>query len=299
MAFDIDRFMHLSKAVEIGDLDWDYIARVGITDYEARCLRYLSDIESHAVLYEQDLLAGHSSTDYEIVAFLACWAYEEMHHGRALDKFLSACGRPLPESHYSKVTQAASIKEDIEAWFGHTFAKMTPHFAATHMAWGALNEMTSSLAYTRIAECTQNKELAKLVTRMAKDERRHLAFYYHQAEQRLARSKIAQKIARTAFEWFWDPVGVGVGDDDSLGFFVTLLFDDEKGMAEFKRIDQNMGRLPGLEGFNLVHPRFAAAGEAFKRKHPAAAQEIAAHRSQGLRAQETPETDMARMDLAS
>ena len=93
MAFDIERFVALSKAVETSDLDWEYIARVGVTDDEARMLRYMADVESHTMLYLRDLLAGHTSRDYEVVAFLSCWVYEETHHGYALDRFLSACGR--------------------------------------------------------------------------------------------------------------------------------------------------------------------------------------------------------------
>lgn len=277
MGFDINRFMDTSRAVDTSDIDWEYVREVGVTDWEARCLRYLSDIESHAILYQRDLLAGHTKTDYELVGFLSCWVYEEMHHGRALDKFLTACGRAPDRDHYASVTVKASLKEDLEAWLSHSFAKATPHFAATHMAWGALNEMTSSLAYTQIARCTGNKELAKLTMRMAKDERRHQAFYYHQAEQRLGRSIVAQKIAKFAFERFWDPVGIGVGDDDSFGLFVVLLFDTERGMGEFKRIDENMSKLPGLSGFNVVHARISAAGSAFKRKHPHLARQIAEH----------------------
>src|SRR6185295_3701509 len=107
MAYDINRLMQLSTAVDITDLDWAYISRVGITDQEARCLRYLSDIESHAILYQGDLLAGHTKLDYELVAFLSCWAYEEMHHGWALDKFLTACGRGPAANHYATVTRKA------------------------------------------------------------------------------------------------------------------------------------------------------------------------------------------------
>ena len=231
MAYDVNRLMQLSTSVDISDLDWEYISRVGITDHEARCLRYLSDIESHAILYQEDLLAGHTKLDYELVAFLSCWAYEEMHHGWALDKFLAACGRGPGPDHYSRVTRKASLKERVEAWLAHGFATLTSDFAATHMAWGALNEMTSSLAYTQIARFTRNEELRKLVTRMAKDERRHQAFYYHQAERRLERSGMARRIARFALRRFWDPVGTGVGDNDSFGFFVAFLFDNEVGWA--------------------------------------------------------------------
>jgi len=273
MAYDINRLMQLSTAVDITDLDWAYISRVGITDHEARCLRYLSDIESHAILYQGDLLAGHTKLDYELVAFLSCWAYEEMHHGWALDKFLTACGRGPAEDHYSTVTRRSSLKERVEAWLAHSFATVTPAFAATHMAWGALNEMTSSLAYTQIARTTRNRELQKLVTRMAKDERRHQAFYYHQAERRLAASSAARAICRFALQRFWDPVGMGVGDNDSFGFFVAYLFDSEEGLNEFKRIDENMSKLPGLEGFHLVQQRIPAAGVAFKEAYP---REIAA-----------------------
>ncbi len=276
MPYDINRLMQLSTAVDISDLDWEYISRVGITDHEARCLRYLSDIESHAILYQEDLLAGHTKLDYELVAFLSCWAYEEMHHGWALDKFLTACGRGPAENHYATVTRKASLKERVEAWLSHAFATFTPAFAATHMAWGALNEMTSSLAYTQIARTTRNKELQKLATRMAKDERRHQAFYSYQAERRLACSSAARHICRFALRRFWDPVGMGVGDNDSFGFFVAYLFDSEEGLNEFKRIDENMSKLPGLEGFNLVQQRIPAAGVAFKRAYPEAAREIAA-----------------------
>ena len=276
MAYDLNRLMQLSTAVDISDLDWEYISRAGITDGEARCLRYLSDIESHAILYQGDLLAGHTKLDYELVAFLSCWAYEEMHHGWALDKFLTACGHAPAENHYATVTRKASLKERLEAWLAHGFATFTTDFAATHMAWGALNEMTSSLAYTQIARTTRNKELQKLVTRMAKDERRHQAFYYHQAERRLARSSAARTICRFALNRFWDPVGMGVGDNDSFGFFVAYLFDGEEGLNEFQRIDENMSKLPGLEGFHLVQQRIPAAGAAFKRAHPQAAREPAA-----------------------
>src|SRR6185295_4608519 len=183
----------------------------------------------------------------------------------------TACGRGPAANHYATVTRKASLKERVEAWLSHAVATCTPAFAATHMAWGALNEMTSSLAYTQIARTTRNRELQKLVTRMAKDERRHQAFYYHQAERRLAASGAARAICRFALKRFWDPVGMGVGDNDSFGFFVAYLFDSEEGLNEFKRIDENMSKLPGLEGFDLVQQRIPAAGAAYKRAHPEAA----------------------------
>lgn len=276
MAFDIERFVALSKAVETSDLDWEYIARVGVTDDEARILRFMADVESHTMLYLRDLLAGHTSRDYEVVAFLSCWVYEETHHGYALDRFLSACGRAPDKSRFTKVTQGASFQEDIEAWLSHAFARATPHFAATHMTWGAINEMTAALAYTALARYTRNKELAKLLGRLAKDERRHQSFYYHQAEKRLAASPVAQRIARFALKRFWGPVGVGVGDSDTFGMIAAMLFDNQWGRDEFESIDRTVAKLPGLADFKLVSQRIPATGVAFAQQHPEKARALAA-----------------------
>ena len=101
MAFAIDRFLELSKAVNTADLDWSYIREVGVTDDEARSLRYMSDVESHTIIFLRDLLAGHTARDREITAFLSCWVYEETQHGYALDKFLNACGRPRDRNRFA------------------------------------------------------------------------------------------------------------------------------------------------------------------------------------------------------
>ena len=107
MAFDIDRFVSLSKAVETSDLDWDYIAEKGVTDAEARILRYMADVESHTILYLRDLLAGHTSRDPEVTAFMSCWVYEETLHGRAIDQVLAAAGRPEGRDRYTRIADKA------------------------------------------------------------------------------------------------------------------------------------------------------------------------------------------------
>ena len=276
MAFDIERFVDLSRAVDTSDLDWDYIAKVGITDDEARIMRYMADVESHTILYLRDLLAGHMARDQEVVTFLACWVYEETNHGRAIDRFLSACGRAPDQNRYTQITKAASFQEDIEAVLSHALAYATKHFAAAHMSWGAINEMTAALAYTQLARFTENKELSKMLLRLAKDERRHQSFYYHQAQKRLAASTFAQKLAKLALQKFWGPVGDGVGESDTFGFIAALLFDNPEGMEEFRIIDRTMAKLPGLSWFDLVAKRIPAKGEEFKAKYPQEARRLRA-----------------------
>src|SRR3954468_2316000 len=111
--FDVERFVSLSKAVDLSDIDWDECARVGITDEEHRVLRYMSDTETHTIIYLRDLLAGHTAADPEVISFLSCWVYEETHHGRALDKIMEAAGRGPAADRYTQVTQKATFREDL------------------------------------------------------------------------------------------------------------------------------------------------------------------------------------------
>jgi tRNA isopentenyl-2-thiomethyl-A-37 hydroxylase MiaE len=279
MAFDIERFLELSKAVDTSDLDWDYIRRVGVTDEEARALRYMADVESHTIIYLRDLLSGHTARDPEITSFLSCWVYEELNHGRAINKFLSACGLPPPKDRYTQIVDNMGPMEHVEAFLTTNVPKLTPHFAATHMTWGAVNEMMAASAYTQLAYYTQNKELSKLLLRLAKDERRHQSFYYHQAERRLQHA-MARRIATFAMRVFWAPVGMGVGDDMGLEFIAGLLFDDERGSHELRLMDRRMSELPGFEWFDRVERSVLKAIADFRRKEPARAEQIRARKTE-------------------
>lgn len=293
MGFAIDRFLELSKAVNTADLDWAYIREVGVTDDEARSLRYMSDVESHTIIFLRDLLSGHTARDREITAFLSCWVYEETHHGYALNKFLDGCGRPRDPHRFEQVIKSAGFKEWFEAFCTINLAKLTSHFAATHMVWGAIQEMLAAAAYTQLAYYTRNRELSKLLLRMAKDERRHQAFYYDQAEKRLCHP-IAIGLATFALKVVWSPVGLGVGEQRGLEFIASLLFDDERGQEELRLVDRKIGRLPGFAGWDGALTSVNAAIADFRQKEPARAQQI---RSQKQRS-ESSRTAAERADWA-
>lgn len=278
MSFSIDRFVSLSKAVDTSDIDWEYVARVGISDDEARVLRYMADTESHTIIYLRDVLAGHTARDPEIAAFMSCWVYEEFNHGRAIDRFLAACGRPPTDGHYTKVAESASWVEGLEAFFTLSLPHLTPHFAAVHMAWGAIDEMMAAMAYVQLAQYTRNKELSKLLLRMAKDERRHQSFYYHQAERRM-QHRLGQVIARFGLERLWSPVGIGVGgDSDDLAFIAWMLLDSQRGRDELRHNDRMMGRLPGMSGCSLTFRRVDALMRSFQARFPEEVERLRAQR---------------------
>jgi rubrerythrin len=263
-AFDLERFVKLSRAVDLSDIDWDEAARIGITDDEHKIVRYMADTEAHTIVYMRDLLAGHTARDPEVTAFMACWVYEETHHGLALDRFLRAVGRPA-----SVPSTGSILREEIEAFLSTNLARASRHFAAAHMAWGALNEATAAAAYNGVARTTANPQLAKLVARLGRDERRHYSFYYSQAEKRLAHPT-ARLLCRAALRWFWGPVGIGVGGSrEVIELIFARFFARGDGREEISHIESKIRELPGLHGFDRLTRWRDRCVEAFARRDPA------------------------------
>ncbi len=274
--FDIDRFVSLSKAVDLSDIDWAEARRVGVTDEEERILRYMQDTESHTIHYLHDLLSGHTASDPEVTTFLACWVYEEMHHGRALDRFLVEVGRPSARDRYAEVHARPSARELATKWVGRAAANATPHFAAVHMCWGAVNEFLAAMAYTQLAYKTENRPLQTLVLKLAKDERRHFAFYHHQADKRLRRGgRLTQMVCARLLE-FWEPVGIGVADPGVVDLFQSLLFSDRRGRREIDRMHEAVRQLPGMERWSVG---YRWAKEALARFEVSSPEAYARHRA--------------------
>jgi len=290
MAFDVERFVSLSKAIDLSDIDWAEVRRVGITDEEDQVLRYMQDTESHTILYLRDLLTGFTASDPEVTTFLACWVYEETFHGRALDRFLVESGRPSARERYDAVHVRPSLRERLTGWGGRLAAKTTPHFAAVHMCWGAANEFLAAMAYTQLARRTANQPLRKLLHRLAKDERRHFAFYHDQADKRLRRGGfVAQKLCSTILKT-WEPVGSGVGDPNLIPMIGSFLFTDRRGRREVELLQQAVTQLPGMESWDLAFRWAELARARYEAADPAA---YARHRAADARRDADTETENA------
>ncbi|MCA9717830.1 MAG: ferritin-like domain-containing protein [Myxococcales bacterium] len=272
--------MSLSAAVETDDLDWARLGRDGLSDDDARALRYMAATENHVVLYLRTVLTRFLTRDYAASAFLACWAYEEMQHGRALDRALTTCGRPPARARFEDGSHGAGPRGQLIATVARGVAELTPAFAATHMTWGAAQEMMAAAAYTQLAYRTRNHELSRLLLRLARDERRHQRFYYEQAARRLARSALARRLCRLGMMRLWAPVGRDVGGDAAeLEFLSTLLHDNVWGRRELARIDRQIARLPGLAGFDRASRSVAHNIARYHKRQPAHAQAIRAYNS--------------------
>jgi hypothetical protein len=59
----------------------------------------------------------------------------------------------------------------------------------------------------------------------------------------------------------WVPVGQGVKTQEQVDALALYLFDDEQGEEDLLRLDEKIGRLPGLSGIKLMSKALYAARE--------------------------------------
>jgi hypothetical protein len=127
-------------------------------------------------------------------------------------------------------------------------------FVALHMAWGAINELTTLTGYHALIRRSHHPVLDEMLRRVIQDERRHFAFYRAQAKARLARApRRTRRLVRWIFEGFWTPVGAGVKSDEEVDALVLYLFGyDDRGREMVRELDATVAEIPGLEDLRLL-----------------------------------------------
>jgi hypothetical protein len=140
----------------------------------------------------------------------------------------------------------------MEALGTACLAALWRDFAAVHMAWGAINELTTLTGYRRLAAVAGHPVLADLLARVMRDESRHFRFYYEQAQRRLAASASARRVTRALVDRFWDPVGAGVQPASEIRFIARYLFSGPDGRAAARTVDRTIRRLPGFADAPLL-----------------------------------------------
>ncbi len=254
-AEETERYLSVSNKLVYDDIDWDLARRVGVTDKEVFILTYFSDIEGQTINYMKDLLTTEAAKESDVIAFLTMWNYEEFFHGKALARFLKECGHGLEDSRIALVRKTASFSEKLESIAASVLSKVFwREFPAVHAAWGAVQEITTLHGYEQIQATTENPVLRILCDRIAKQERRHFAWYYNKAKERLQKSTRAQKLTYFLLSKFWSPVGAGVKTDREVADLIGTLFPGETALKMAQNVDSKIGNLPGLEGIQLMVP---------------------------------------------
>lgn len=254
MTFALAEYARTVAPVRWDDLDLSAaFAERPLSPGALRTLRYMSDVESYTVCYLRDLLMTPSHADPEITTFLTMWNYEEHWHGEVLADVLAAHGIPTGNAHLRGVRERQGWKSRLDPIKQSLLANVIGEdFVATHMTWGAINEWSTHAGYASLQRIEDHPVLTELLTRIIKQETRHIAFYNSQARDRLARSRKAQRITRFALQRAWDPVGSGVMPEDDVVHLLSFLMGGPEGRAQARRIDQKIDRLPGLENLHLV-----------------------------------------------
>jgi rubrerythrin len=246
--------------VQFEDLDWETARRVGLTQREIETVAYFADIESQTVYYFLEVSKLQASRDPELLTFLTMWNYEEYFHSHALTRVLTECGVPVDSAteRALRIHAGARLRTTIEDLSQTLIAKVMPRtFVALWMFWGALQECLTTQAYEELARATQNPVLAELCRRIAKQERRHFAYYFGQARNRLEGRSWAQRFTRWIAQKFYVPVGAGVKTDAERAQLVARLFPGDRIFEVMSYIEKRMGQLPGMDGLDCC-TRWAA-----------------------------------------
>ncbi|MDQ6900621.1 MAG: ferritin-like domain-containing protein [Candidatus Dormibacteraeota bacterium] len=253
MSFSIDRYKAESRKLDIAGIDWDGVSGHPLSKGDLFCLHYMMDIENHVSLYLSHLLVTRACMDPVLTAFLACWNYEELWHGENLGRLLNEYGIEFDsDDRIARIRAGLGFQNSLSIMTTMAGSWLLKDFSAIYLSIGAINELSTLTGYNALIRKSQHPVLRELLGRIIKDERRHFAFYYNSAKEWLLGNRFAQRVDRLALERVWVPVGQGVKNQEEVDALALYLFDDEEGEADLARIDEKIGKLPGLQGIELM-----------------------------------------------
>jgi rubrerythrin len=250
---DIAQHIAVSCRVDIEDLDWELARKHPLSQPEIETLQFFADIESQTVYYFLEVAKLQVARDPELLTFLTMWNYEEYFHSHAITRFMREVGVPVEDAtdRSTKVRAGARFKAKLEDLGQTLLAKIVPQrFVALWMFWGALQECLTTQAYEEVIRTTQNPVLAEMFKRIAKQERRHFAYYFGQARERLADNPRNQRFCKYIVKRFYAPVGGGVKDENEAARLVAQLFPGERIFEVMGYIERRIGQLPGMTGLD-------------------------------------------------
>lgn len=252
---DIQQHLASSHKVEFDDLDWGLARQVGLSAREVEMLQYFADIESQTVFYMLEVAKLEVARQPELLAFLTMWNYEEYFHSHAISRLLRECGAetPPPMARATSLRAKARLRARVEDLVQVTLARTMPRaFVALWMTWGAAQELLTTQAYEDVARSTRNPVLAELFRRIAKQERRHFAYYYVSARERLDGDRAAQRLVRLVLERNFNPVGSGLKTPAEQATFLSHIFPGARLFEAFGEVDDKLEALPGLAGLRVA-----------------------------------------------
>jgi hypothetical protein len=161
----------------IGELDWAALRPERLTDTDRSVVRFITFIEDHIPGYltffldkfpvaGPDLGIEEFCFNREYFRFLIAWAYDEERHASALTHYQIAAGISSPDE------LALELAEEGRKQFALPYGHPVQCFAYT-----LVQEKATQLFYQRFRNIVTEPVLHDLLSRLARDESRHFAFY--------------------------------------------------------------------------------------------------------------------------
>jgi hypothetical protein len=244
----------------IENIPWNEVRDTPIDKKFIPVLLYMRDVEVLTEMYHRELQRTPTGRDPVISKFMERWGIEEVTHGQILDRFLNELGYQTPEDWQRNTHLNVPRSYRANTYFLTTLTNLLgSRFTATHMAFGAIHEMSTGQAYRKMKGLANHPVLSKILDGIIKEEAAHTHFYRSVARIELAKSETAQKIARKVIEAFWRPVGQGSLAKHRTEYCIATLFGDETGegldMLD-RTVTQRAHQLPGFSKLSKTTQRF-------------------------------------------
>lgn len=238
----------------IGNINWSDIAKHPLDPKFVPVLLYMRDVETLTDVYYDELRRTPTGKDPIIRKFMERWSAEEQTHGELINRFLNEAGIDTDPKWQKQVIGSVSTSYTVTNYLITTLTNLVgKRFTATHMAFGAIHEMSTTQGYRRLSDLADHPILAQILTGIIREESAHTTFYRSVARIELEQSEISQKLSRFLIKHFWTPVGSGAKSKKESDYTIATLFGGDDGM---KWIDQNVTQriqaLPGFENLTKV-----------------------------------------------
>lgn len=257
----------------IDGLPWSEVRAQPLDKRFIPVLLYMRDVEVLTDMYHRELRRTPTGRDPIIAKFMERWGVEEITHGQVINRFLNEAGYETPENWQTQTHKNVASAYHVSTYLLTSLTNLLGNtFTATHMAFGAIHEMSTAQAYRRMMELAAHPVLSRILEGIIREEAAHTQFYWNVARLELQKSRTARKIARKVVETFWRPVGQGSLAKDRTEYSIAVLFSGSEGT---ERIDRTVTRraraLPGFDGLSKITERVKGICEKCRNSNPAAA----------------------------
>lgn len=177
----------------VEDLDWSALRPERLADSDRSVVRFITFIEDHIpgyLSYVLDVFPVNDDVDIarfcvnrEYFRFLIAWANDEERHASVLTRYQVEAGMNTPDD--LMVELAEEGRKQISLPYEHPLQAFT---------YTLVQEKATQLFYQRFRQVVTEPVLRDLLSRLARDEARHFAFYASLVRDYIERSGLAATV---------------------------------------------------------------------------------------------------------